>query len=143
MTSNTNISDQIVTALKGSGMFNECKIIKSFTNKSKPTPITAPLIAVSVKGCKISSRITEQNSSGNTVETKKRTVLSTVATDIYLPYSVSGSTAHTLFDKIATYLIFTKAYSITEAAFGELAYDSSCQAIVLHGTFVFENTVSA
>ncbi len=143
MTSNTNLADQIITSLNGSGLFNDCKIIKSFTNRSKPTPITTPLIAVSVKGCKISPRITEQNASGDPVETKKRTVLSTVAADIYLPYSASGSTAHTIFDKIATYLIFTKAYSITESSFGELSYDSSCQAIVLHGAFTFESIVSA
>lgn len=143
MTSNTNLADQTVAALKSSNLFKDCKVIKAFTNKSKPTPITTPLIAVSVKGCEISSRITEKNSSGNTVETKKRTVLSTVGTDIYLPYSTSGSVAHTIFDKIATYLIFTKAYSITESSFSELSYDSSCQAIVLHGTFIFKNTVSA
>ena len=139
MTSNTSLIDDTISVLTESGLFENCKIVKAFETKVKEVPLTQPIIAISIKECTISERLETEDG----IITKKRDVLSSLSTDIYLPLSVDSTVAFSIFDKIATHLIFTKAYSIAEAEFENLRYDSKSQAIILPAHFVFKSTVSA
>jgi hypothetical protein len=139
MTLNTNLVENAITTLIESGLFEDCKIVKAFNEGLKEVPLTRPIIAVSLKDCNISERLETEEG----IITKKRDVLSSLGTDIYLPLTVDSTIAFSIFDKIATLLIFTKAYSINEASFDSLRYDSNSQALILPANFVFKNTVSA
>lgn len=47
------------------------------------------------------------------------------------------------FDRIATYLLFTKKHNISKTVYYNTDYDSDCEAIILRTHFIFNNTVSA
>lgn len=139
MTSNTNLVSNIVTDIVNSTFFDNCKIVEEFVATAKNVPLKVPTIAVSIKKCEISERLVNED---GTVSSK-RDVLSSVGTDIYLPLTINGSTAFSIFDKIATLLVFSKKYNIVEATFDNLRYDSKSQAIILPAQFIFKHTVSA
>lgn len=115
----------------------------AYENDIKPTPLTKPIAALSVKRCEIGDLLTETLDTGEIKITNSRPVETTISIDIYMPYSKGGNEGHKLFDKIATFLLFTKKHNISKVICGNADYDKNCQAIVLRSTFVFDNTVSA
>lgn len=143
MTINGTLAETLASALSVDTQFSDVSFVIAYENTIKPTPVSKPIIALSVKGCDIGERIEEILDSGEIVDTKKRHVDTTVSVDIYLPYSMSGNDGHKLFDRIATYLLYTKSYSISKAACNEADYDSNCEAIIIRSHFVFTNIISA
>lgn len=143
MTINGTLAETIVSALSGDSQFSDITFVVAYENEIKPTPILKPIVAVSVKGCDIGTKLTETLDTGEITETEKREMNTTLSTDIYLPYSMGGSEGHKLFDRIATCFLFTKKYNIVKSVCYEADYDSNCEAIILRTYFVFKNTVSA
>lgn len=136
MTINKYLPKTIVNELKVSTKLNDVIYMVAFENDTKPTPITKPIIVVSVKNCDIGPRITETLDTGESVETTKREVKTTLSTDIYLPCAANGNLGPTLFDRIATYLIFTKAHNIISAQCDEAYYDNDCESVIYKAHFV-------
>lgn len=143
MTINGTLAETLVSALSVDTQFSDVSFVVAYENEIKPTPISKPIVAISVKGCDIGERIEETLDSGEITETVKRNVDTTISVDIYLPYSMGGSDGHKLFDRIATYLLYTKSYDISKAVCNEADYDSSCEAIIIRSQFVFTNIISA
>ncbi len=143
MTTNGALSATIISALKSSNIFDEFTIVEAYQSQIKPTPISNPIIAVSVKGCTLGEQITEILDTGLSNKTIKRNLNTTLSIDVYLPYTMGGSIGHQIFDKIATYLIYTKSMDILKAVSNELEHDKSCEALILRNDFVFHSVISA
>ncbi len=143
MTINGNLAETIVTELKSNSQFEDVSFVVAYENTIKPTPISKPIAAISVKGCEIGEKLTQTLESGEIQETDSRKMNTTLSVDIYLPYSMGGSEGHKLFDRIATFFLFTKNHTISKSVCYEADYDSSCEAIALRTYFVFNNTISA
>ena len=67
-------------------------------------------------------KLTETLDTGEITVTYKREMNTTLSADIYLPYSMGGSAGHKIFDRIATYLLFTKKHNISKS----MEYRESC-----------------
>ncbi len=143
MTINGQLAENLVEIFSSNSSFTDLTFVMAYENEIKPTPVSKPIVAISVKGCKIGEKLTETLDTGEITETKKREMLSTISVDIYLPYSMGGCEGHKIFDRIATFLIFTSQMKITTASCGEADYDKSCEAIVLKTQFVFRNIIVA
>lgn len=140
---NGNMADGIVTTLSANTDFDDLTFVVAYENEIKPTPISKPIVAFSVKGCEIGERLTETLDTGEVTETEAREMLTTLSADIYLPYSMGGSAGHKIFDRIATYFLFVKDLDATKAVCGNTDYDKSCEAIVLKTQFVFKHIISS
>ena len=143
MTINGNLADTLVEELAANTQFSDIAFVVAYENEIKPTPLTNPIAALSVKKCEIGERLTDTLDTGEIKTATARPVKTTVSIDIYMPYSKGGSEGHKLFDKIATYLLFLKKHNVSKVVCGDADYDKSCQAIVLRSTFVFDNTVTS
>lgn len=143
MTVNANFVNFVYSSLKGDPIFSDLTFVIAHENEIKPTPLEKPIIALSPKGCVIGDKLTKTNDNGEIVTTNNREVKSTVSIDIYLPYSMGGIQGHRIFDRIATYLLFSQKLAISGATCSEADYDASCQAIVLKSSFIFINVVES
>ena len=143
MTINGNFVNFIYSCLKGDPNFSDLTFVIAHENDIKPTPLEKPIIALSSKGCVIGDRLTKVNDNGEIISTNKREVKSTVSIDIYLPYSMGGIQGHRIFDRIATFLLFSENFAINGATCTEADYDATCQAIVLKSSFIFINVVES
>ncbi len=143
MTLNGNIVEGAMLALSNEEKFNDLIFVMAYEHDIKPTPVTNPIVALSTKGGVIGPKLTKTLDTGEVVSTKNREIETTISIDIYLPYSMGGNNGHKIFDRIATYLMYETAYSITKATCYETEYDKSCQAIVLKSNFVFSNIASS
>lgn len=143
MTINGQLAENLVKILSANSSFSDLNFVLAYENEIKPTPVSVPIVAISVKGVKIGEKLTETLDTGEISETKKREMLSTISVDIYLPYSMGGCDGHKIFDRIATFLIFASEMKITTSSCGSADYDQSCEAIVLKTQFVFRNIVAA
>lgn len=141
MTVNGDLAESLVKVLSASPSFTDLSFVSAYENEIKPTPVSTPIVAISIKGCKIGERLTETLDTGEITETKKRELLSTISIDIYLPYSMGGCEGHKIFDRLVTFLIFTSEMKIATASCGCADYDQSCEAIVLKTQFVFRNKI--
>lgn len=143
MTTNGTLAETVVSALSVDTQFSDVTFVVAYENEIKPTPLGKPIVAISVKGCEIGNKLQETLESGEIKITDKREMNTTLSVDIYLPYSMGGSAGHKIFDRIATYLLFTKKHNISKAVCYNTDYDSNCEAIILRTHFIFNNTVSA
>lgn len=143
MTINGQIAETLVNKLSSSSAFTDLTFVMAYENEIKPTPVSMPIVAISVKGCKIGEKLTETLDTGEITETKKRELLSTISVDIYLPYSMGGCEGHKIFDRIATFIIFASEMKIATATCGAADYDKSCEAIVLKTQFIFRNIIAS
>lgn len=142
MTINGSMAEGIVENLSANSNFSDLTFVVAYENEIKPTPVSKPIVAVSVKGCEIGERLTETLDTGEITETERREMLTTLSVDIYLPYSMGGSAGHKIFDRIATNFLFVKDLDITKSVCYETEYDKSCEAIILRTHFVFRHTIS-
>ena len=143
MTTSGNIAENIVSVLSANSAFKDISFVVAYKNEIKPTPISKPIVAVSVKECEIGERLTETLETGEVITTMKRKVIVTVSGDIYLPYSKGGNAGHKIFDRLATFFLFSDNFDISKANCKEADYDSNCEAIILRTQFIFSETVSA
>lgn len=140
---NGTMAEGVVTNLSANTDFDDLTFVEAYENEIKPTPISKPIVAVSVKGCEIGEKLTETLDTGEITKTENREMLTTLSVDIYLPYSMGGSAGHKIFDRIATYFLFVKDLDTAKAVCGNTDYDKSCEAIVLRSYFVFRHTISS
>lgn len=143
MTINGNLAQEIVSLLTGDTQFSDLTFVIAYENEIKPTPLTKPIVAISVKNCEIGEKEIEILENGEISDTMSRNMNTTLSVDIYLPYSKGGSEGHKIFDRIATFLLFTKNRNIIKAVCYNTDYDSSCQAITLRTHFIFNNLISS
>lgn len=143
MTTNGTLAETIVSALSTDAQFNDITFVVAYENEIKPTPLNKPIVAISVKACEIGDKLSEALETGEVKTTNKREMKTTLSADIYLPYSQGGSAGHKIFDRIATYLLFTKKHNISKTVCYNTDYDSNCEAIILRTHFIFNNTISA
>ncbi len=143
MTLNGAMVTGIVSNLKSNTSFSDLSFVEAYENEIKPTPLSKPIVAVSVKNCKIGEKIVNVLENGVIEETVSRPMNTTISVDIFLPYTMGGSKGHIIFDRIATYFIFTKKLNIIDAGSSGLEYDKSCEALVLRTYFVINNTISS
>ena len=141
MNINGNFINHLLTSLNDNANFDDMNFVIAYENEIKPTPLEKPIVALSTKGCTIGDKLTKANEDGEIVVTNKREVKTTVSVDIYLPYSMGGVAGHKIFDRLATFLMFTQNHNIVSGTCSATDYDSSCQAIVLKSSFVFLNVV--
>lgn len=134
---NGDVAMMAVEMLKENEDFNDMTFLLAHENEIKPTPLTKPIVAVSVKGCKIGDRIKKVTDAGEIITTLSRPIDVTLSIDIYLPYSMGGINGHKIFDRIATYLIYEREVSVSTVTCGSTEYDKSTQAIVLRTAFVY------
>ncbi len=143
MTINGTLAESTVATLTAQSQFNDIIFVVAYESDIKPTPINKPIVALSVNGCEIGEKLTKTLETGEIVETNNRNMETTLSADIYLPYSMGGSAGHKIFDRLATYFLFTKNKDIIKISCDEAEYNSSCEAIVLHIRIVFNNIISA
>ena len=138
-----NIADNIVAVLSANADFGDLCFVVAYENEIKPTPISKPIVAISVKNCEVGERLTETLETGEITATMKRNVKVSVSGDIYLPYSMGGSAGHKIFDRFATFFLFSDNFDISKAICSEADYDNDCDAIILRTQFIFNEIVSA
>lgn len=143
MTVNGDIATNAVLSLSAAAGLKDISFVQAYENKIKPTPLTNPIAAVSVKECKIGDYLTKTLNTGEVVKTNLRPVDTTLSADIYMPYSMGGIAVHRVFDRIATHLLFGGKFSITDCRCCGADYDASSQAICLRSEFVFHSTISS
>ena len=142
MTFNGLLAKKIVNILGAESQFNDLVFVVAYENEIKPTPLTDPIVAISIKHCEIGDKVSTTLENGQLVKLNSRNMSTTLSADIYLPYSKGGSEGHKIFDRIATYLLFSSTYTISKAVCYNTDYDNSCQAIILRTHFVFENLIA-
>ena len=143
MTTNGTLAETMVSSLSTDTQFSDITFVVAYENEIKPTPVSKPIVAFSVKACEIGDKLQETLETGEIKTTNKREMKTTLSADIYLPYSQGGSAGHKIFDRIATYLLFTKKHNISKSVCYNTDYDSDCEAIILRTHFIFNNTISA
>ena len=143
MTTNGTLAEAMVSSLSTDTQFSDITFVVAYENEIKPTPVNKPIVAISVKACEIGNNLQETLETGEIKTTNKREMKTTLSADIYLPYSQGGSAGHKIFDRIATYLLFTKKHNISKSVCYNTDYDSNCEAIILRTHFIFNNTISA
>ena len=143
MTTNGTLAEAMVSSLSTDTQFSDITFVVAYENEIKPTPVNKPIVAISVKACEIGDKLSEALETGEVKTTNKREMKTTLSADIYLPYSQGGSAGHKIFDRIATYLLFTKKHNISKTVCYNTDYDSNCEAIILRTHFIFNNTISA
>ena len=143
MTTNGTLAEAMVSSLSTDTQFSDITFVVAYENEIKPTPVNKPIVAISVKSCEIGDKLQETLETGEIKTTNKREMKTTLSADIYLPYSQGGSAGHKIFDRIATYLLFTKKHNISKSVCYNTDYDSDCEAIILRTHFIFNNTISA
>ena len=142
MTTNGTLAEAMVSSLATDTQFSDITFVVAYENEIKPTPVNKPIVAISVKACEIGDKLQETLETGEIKVTNKREMKTTLSADIYLPYSQGGSAGHKIFDRIATYLLFTKKHNISKSVCYNTDYDSDCEAIILRTHFIFNNTIS-
>ena len=143
MTTNGTLAEAMVSSLSTDTQFSDITFVVAYENEIKPTPVNKPIVAISGKSCEIGDKLQETLETGEIKTTNKREMKTTLSADIYLPYSQGGSAGHKIFDRIATYLLFTKKHNISKSVCYNTDYDSDCEAIILRTHFIFNNTISA
>ena len=143
MTTNGTLAEAMVSSLSTDTQFSDITFVVAYENEIKPTPVSKPIVAISVKSSEIGDKLQETLETGEIKVTNKREMKTTLSADIYLPYSQGGSAGHKIFDRIATYLLFTKKHNISKSVCYNTDYDSDCEAIILRTHFIFNNTISA
>lgn len=143
MNNNGNVMEDVMLTVSGQEKFADITLVVAYENDIKPVPLNEPIVAFSTKGCQIGPRLTTTLDNGKIVTTNDREIDTTLSVDIYMPYTMGGNYAHKLFDRLATFLLYERNYSIIKAVCYETEYDKSCQAIVLKSYFVFHEIVSA
>ena len=143
MTTNGTLAEAMVSSLSTDTQFSDITFVVAYENEIKPTPVNKPIVAISVKACELGDKLQETLETGEIKTTNKREMKTTLSADNYLPYSQGGSAGHKIFDRIATYLLFTKKHNISKSVCYNTDYDSDCEAIILRTHFIFNNTISA
>ena len=143
MNQNGTMMESVLLQISGESQFADLNFVVAYENDIKPVPINEPIIAFSTKGCQIGPQLTTTLDNGKIEATNEREIETTISMDIYMPYSMGGNEAHKIFDRLATFLLFKKNFSITKSGCYESEYDKSCQAIILKSYFVFYNKVSS
>ncbi|MBQ8766749.1 MAG: hypothetical protein IJZ16_08080 [Clostridia bacterium] len=143
MTNNGSTIDGVLLTVSAEERFADLTLVTAYENDIKPIPVSEPIVAFSTKGCVIGPQLTTTLDSGKIVATSDREVDTTISVDIYMPYSMGGSAAHKVYDRLATFLLYEAGYNIIKSVCNETEYDKSCQAIVLKSTFVFHEVVSS
>ena len=143
MTNNGSTIDGVLLTVSAEERFADLTLVTAYENDIKPVPVSEPIVAFSTKGCTIGPQLTTTLDSGKIVATSDREVDTTISVDIYMPYSMGGSAAHKVYDRLATFLLYEAGYNIIKSVCYETEYDKSCQAIVLKSTFVFHDIVSS
>lgn len=143
MTNNGSTVDGVLLTVSAEDRFADLKFVTAYENDIKPVPVSEPIVAFSTKGCTIGPQLTTTLDSGKIVTTTDREVDTNISVDIYMPYSMGGSAAHKIFDRLATFLLYETGYDIIKSVCYETEYDKSCQAIILKSYFVFHDIVSS
>ena len=143
MTINGTLAQNTVNTLSAETGFSDIDFVVAYENEIKPTPLTKPIAALSVKSCEIGDKLTKTLDTGEIVVTNSRKMNTVLSIDIYLPYSMGGSEGHKIFDRLATYFLFTGSYTVTQIVCGDADYDKDCQAIIVRTKFTFSNTVNS
>ncbi len=138
-----NSAQELFSRLSKDEQFSDLNFVVAYENEIKPTPLDKPIVAVSVKSCEIGDKSTTILETGEIIEIDSRTISLTLSTDIYLPYSKGGSEGHKIFDRIATFLLYTEKLPIVKAVCYEADYDSTCQAIIVRTTFTLSSIIPA
>ena len=143
MTNNGSTVDGVLLTVSAEDRFADLKFVTAYENDIKPIPVSEPIVAFSTKGCTIGPQLTTTLDSGKIITTTDREVDTNISVDIYMPYSMGGSAAHKIFDRLATFLLYEAGYNIIKSVCYETEYDKSCQAIILKSYFVFHDVVSS
>ena len=143
MTNNGSTIDGVLLTVSAEDRFADLKFVTAYENDIKPVPVSEPIVAFSTKGCTIGPQLTKTLDSGKIITTTDREVDTNISVDIYMPYSMGGSAAHKIYDRLATFLLYEAGYTITKSVCYETEYDKSCQAIILKSYFVFHDVVSS
>lgn len=143
MTNNGSTIDGVLLTVSAEDRFADLKFVTAYENDIKPIPVSEPIVAFSTKGCTIGPQLTTTLDSGKIITTSDREVDTNISVDIYMPYSMGGSAAHKIFDRLATFLLYEAGYNIIKSVCYETEYDKSCQAIILKSYFVFHDVVSS
>lgn len=133
MTVTGSLPHLILHELAKEESFNDISFVSGFENITKPTPLTTPIVALSIKKCEISEA--KENAS--------RDLITTLSADIYISHLKKGYTAHQIFDRLASFLLFTKKFTVINAECEGIRYDTATQAITVHSYFVFTSNVTA
>lgn len=138
-----NSAQEMVSRLSADSQFSDLSFVVAYENEIKPTPLDKPIVAVSVKSCEIGDKSTTTLETGEVVDIDSRKISLTLSTDIYLPHSKGGSEGHKIFDRIATFLLYTEKLPIVKAVCYEADYDSTCQAIIVRTKFTLSSIIPA
>lgn len=138
-----NSAQEMVSRLSADSQFSDLNFVVAYENEIKPTPLDKPIVAISVKSCEIGDKSTTTLETGEVVDIDSRKINLTLSTDIYLPYSKGGSEGHKIFDRIATFLLYTEKLPITKAICYEADYDPTCQAIIVRTNFTLSSIIPA
>lgn len=141
MTVNGDLASYVLGLLSENSGFSDIQFVLAYENDIKPTPLSKPICAVSVRRCEIGDRLKEIISTGEIVTTDKRYCDTVLSADIYMPYSMGGISAHRLFDRIATVLAADKKYALKSASCYEAEYSKASQAIVVKTRFKYRSTI--
>ncbi len=143
MTNSGSTIDGVLLTVSAEDQFADLTLVTAYENDIKPVPIKEPIVAFSTKGCQIGPQLTTTLDSGKIVTTSDREVDTTISVDIYMPYSMGGSAAHKIYDRLATFLLYETGYDIIKSVCYETEYDKSCQAIILKSYFIVHDVVGS
>lgn len=142
MTINGDIAANAISVLSAAAELKDISFVQAYENTVKPTPLTKPIAAVSVRKCEIGDYIKKTLDTGEIVTTAIRPVDTTLSVDIYMPYSMGGLSAHRVFDRIATAVLFGGKLKALSGKCYDADYDKACQAILLRSEFLFSTTTT-
>lgn len=134
--------DYLVDDLSKKEELKSIKFVVAYENDIKPTPVTKPIAAVSVKSSEIGNRLSKTLDNGEIVFTDIRPATLVVSIDLYLPYSLGGNEGHRIFDLIVTVIAKGHNQFLSKAVCYDADYDKNSQAICVKTLFSFADSLN-
>ncbi len=135
----SEICDTLVQEFELSAKLQDVDFVKAYEIDIKPVPVNKPIVALSIKKCKVGDKVIETQADGKETVTNKRTVLTTVSVNIYTPYSLGTAKSSKIFDQLVKEVLFHHDSSFCEAICYETNYERTSQALVTKTDFVLNS----
>lgn len=142
MISTGTLAKDIVSKLSAAPILADVRFVVAYDNLIKPTPMSKPFVAISVKGCEVGPRLEYPMEGGGIFISTARKASFTIGGDIFVPFSMDGSIIHDVFDRLSTFFMLTASYDIVSVKCSEAEYDNNYEAVILRAQFVFEEVLS-
>ncbi len=124
-----SLAEQFISVIKGSGLFDDCDIIRAYPNRKCPARLDKKTIAVGVMGVQAGEPFLDSDEKDGGI---------TLFADIFIPLSMSCDVAINTFSDIC---IAAEGFNITGVSADAITPDKLLSAYVLKTSVTIKNII--